>query len=407
MLDPFEGHRQNGLVTEDFEFYHESGSFPDMIDLTGNAPTLGDTFTIEMWIFPDQLGEQHQRIIGPNPRISFHMAIDEASEIRYGLNNKSIRVRRIIKKFDWYHIAITYDVNDDYIFYLNGEEVDRYKKLKGVSPWDNATRYIGGKEDGGKFLGKIDDVRMWNVVRSQQEIKTNMNQTLKGDETGLVAYYPMDLNNDNATWELVDLSSNQNNVKIGRYGPLSRANICSGKFTGDFIINEEIQPRYFSDDCPDGPDGSLTCPYPTIRNAMDDLYKRIKNGQYGGYHLYIREGRYSEVLNKWHLNRDNQMDMSKVRPIVFEGYQNEKVILDGTVALNSNWQQSSHQLDNGTSISIYKTVVDFDNISKEIRTPIRKIYQLFVDDRYMIPAMPFNFKNPTDPTTGNLSLIHI
>ena len=142
LLDPFEGHRQNGLKTADFEFYHESSSFPDMIDLTGNAPTLGDTFTIEMWIFPDQLGEQHQRIIGPNPYISFHMAKDDASEIRYGLNKKGIRLQRIIKKGDWYHIAITYDVNDDYIFYLNGEEVDRYKKLKGVSPWDNATRYI-------------------------------------------------------------------------------------------------------------------------------------------------------------------------------------------------------------------------------------------------------------------------
>ena len=98
LLDPFEGHRQNGLKTADFEFYHESSSFPDMIDLTENAPTLGETFTIEMWIFPDQLGEQHQRIIGPTPRISFHMAIDEASEIRYGLNNKSIRVQRIIKR---------------------------------------------------------------------------------------------------------------------------------------------------------------------------------------------------------------------------------------------------------------------------------------------------------------------
>ncbi|MDP6638596.1 MAG: LamG domain-containing protein, partial [SAR324 cluster bacterium] len=165
LLDPFEGHRQNGLITEDFEFYHESGSFPDLIDLTENAPTLGETFTIEMWIFPDRLGEQHQRIIGPTPHISFHMAINEASEIRYGLNRKSIRVRRIIKNVDWYHVAITYDSNDDFIFYLNGEEVDRYKHLKGrgISP-DNATRYIGGKEDGGKFLGKIDDVRMWNVV---------------------------------------------------------------------------------------------------------------------------------------------------------------------------------------------------------------------------------------------------
>lgn len=405
MLDPFEGHRQNGLITEDFEFYHESSSFPDFIDLTENAPTLGETFTIEMWFYADQMGEQHQRIIGPTPRISFHMAIDDASEIRYGLNNKTIRIQRIINKVDWYHIAITYDSNDDFILYLNGEEVSRYKHLKGkgISP-DNATRYIGGKVDGGKFLGKIDDVRMWNVVRSQEEIQETIrsrNQPLTGNETGLVAYYPMDLNND---WELVDLSPGNNNVKIGRRGPLSRAATSSGKFIDDFIINEEIRPRYFSDDCPDGPDGSLTCPYPTIRSAMDDLHKRIKNGQYGGYHLYIREGRYTEVLNKWHLNRDNQMDMSKVRPIVFEGYPNEKVIIDGTVALNdnsSNWQQSSHQLDNGTSINIYKTVINFDNISREIKTPISSIYQVFVNDRYMIPAMPMNFKNPTDPTTGN------
>ena len=165
LLDPFEGHRQNGLKTADFEFYHESSSFPDFIDLTENAPTLGDTFTIEMWIWSDQHGEQHQRIIGPNPYISLHgkIATDNGSEIRYGLNQKGIRIRHIIKKVDWYHIAITFDRSDDYIFYLNGEEVSRYKwgkKTSEAAPWDNATRYIGGKVDnhfnGGTFLGKIE-----------------------------------------------------------------------------------------------------------------------------------------------------------------------------------------------------------------------------------------------------------
>ena len=405
LLDPFEGHRQNSHGGEDFEFFHE-GANSDWIDLTDNAPILGNTFTQEAWIYNDQIGDKHQNIIGPSPFLTFHgkKETDNGSEIRYGFQLESgswkfIRVQHIIQKVDWYHIAVTYDVNDDYIFYLNGEEVSRYSKLKGRPPIANPVRYIGKN-----FMGKIDDVRMWNVVRSQEEIQNTMNQTLTGDEPGLVAYYPMDLNDDNATWELVDLSPRENNVKIGRYGPLSRAATSSGKFIDDFIINEEIRPRYFSDDCPDGPDGSLTCPYPTIRSALDDLHKRIKNGQHGGYQIYIREGRYTEVLNKWYLNRDNQMDMSKVCPIVFEGYPNEKVIIDGTVALNensSNWEQISHQLDNGTSISIYKTVVDFDNISREIRTPIRSIYQLFVNDRYMIPAMPMNFKNPTDNTTGN------
>jgi len=455
LLDPFAGHRQETLDASDFNFLKESGVFPDIIDLTENAPTMAETFTIEMWIWSDQHGEQHQRILGPNPRISLSGKIANGNaELSIGLNKTGPGEHNNIRlsKVGWYHIAMTHDINDDFIVYLDGEEVVRTRKLRGVKPWDNATgdrdkeyrtRYLGGKwgegkgnTSGGTFLGKIDDVRMWNVVRTQEQIKETIksrNQPKTGNEPGyenLVAYYPMDLNDDNATWELVDLSPRGNNVKLGRYGAMSRADRNTGKFDIDndstrsmvsgrnsFIINEEIRPRYFSDDCPDGPDGSLTCPYPTIRSAMDDLHKRIKNAQYNdeyfGYHLYIREGRYTEVLNKWHFNRDNQLPLSfetssgeqvarsKVGPIVFEGYPNEKVILDGTVALNSNWQQASYELDNGTIISIYKTVVDFEKISKEVRTPIRRIYQLFVNDRYMIPAMPMNFKNPTDPTTGN------
>ena len=139
----------------------------------------------------------------------------------------------------------------------------------------------------------------------------------------------MDINDD---WELIDLSPSGKNVKMGH---LTTHTIGIARFHPDnvsknpspmiarngvvvsnsFIIDEEILPRFFSDDCPDGPDGSLTCPYPTIRSAMDDLHKRIKNASYNdeyfGYHLYVREGRYSEVLNKWKFNRDNQLKMTK------------------------------------------------------------------------------------------------
>ena len=40
-------------------------------------------------------------------------------------------------------------------------------------------------------------------------------------------------------------------------------------------------------------------------------------------------------------------------------------------------------------------------ISKRANTKIDTIYGVFVNDRYMIPAMPVNFKNPTDLTYGN------
>ena len=464
LFDPFQGHRQESQGVTDFGFDYNGSVTPDLIDLKENSHIMGPTFTIEMWIWSDQHGEQYQRIMGPNPRIVLEGKIANGNAtINYGLHTRGtgtnykpkdkreggIRIRKV----GWYHLAMTFDTNDDFIFYLDGEEVSRDDQLRGRVPWDNATgqrdkefrlRYLGGKCGegkgkicGGRFIGKIDDVRIWNVVRTQEQIQETIksrNKPKTANEPGyenLVAYYPMDVNDD---WELIDLSPNGKNFKMGhltlqRLGkaPFHPDNVSKNPspmiardgvvVSNSFIIDEDSLPRFFSDDCPDGPDGSLKCPYPTIRSAMDDLHKRVKNASYNdeyfGYHLYVREGRYSEVLKKWHFNRDNQLKNTKetdtgeqvyrqkVGPIVFEGYPNEKVIIDGTVPLNSNWEKASLVWDNGTSISIYKTVVDFDKISKEVRTPIRRIYGLFVNDRYMIPAMPYNFKNPTDPTIGN------
>ncbi len=460
LFDPFKGHRQEPLSFQDFNFGYSGSVTPDLIDLKENSHIMGPTFTIEMWIWSDQHGEEWQRIMGPNPRIVLQGKIANGNAtINYGLHARDTGTNKDkshggggirIRKVGWYHLAMTFDTNDDFIFYLDGEEVSRKRGLRGTVPWDNATgqrdkefrlRYLGGKCGegkgqicGGRFIGKIDDVRIWNVVRTQEQIQETIksrNKPKTANEPGyenLVAYYPMDINDD---WELIDLSPSGKNFKMGhlslttkgpaRFHPDNDSSPMIARdgvvVSNSFIIDEESLPRYFSDDCPDGPDGSLTCPYPTIRSAMDDLHKRVKNASYNdeyfGYHLYVREGRYSEVLNKWKFNRDNQLKMThetdtgeqvhrqKVGPIVFEGYPNEKVIIDGTVPLNSNWEKASLVWDNGTSISIYKTVVDFDKISREVRTPIRRIYGLFVNDRYMIPAMPYNFKNPTDPTIGN------
>jgi hypothetical protein len=43
--------------------------------------------------------------------------------------------------------------------------------------------------DGRYFNGKIDEVRLWSVVRTEQEIRENMHKTLNGSESGLVAYW--------------------------------------------------------------------------------------------------------------------------------------------------------------------------------------------------------------------------
>jgi Concanavalin A-like lectin/glucanases superfamily len=40
--------------------------------------------------------------------------------------------------------------------------------------------------------GNVDDVRVWNVARTQSQISSNYQNELTGTESGLVAYYPFE-----------------------------------------------------------------------------------------------------------------------------------------------------------------------------------------------------------------------
>ena len=75
-------------------------------------------------------------------------------------------------------------------FYKNGVA---YSFTPGpFSHTSNVKFSIGCSQQGspGQFYqGRIDDVRVWNVERSQAQIQSNLNTELTGSETGLVAYY--------------------------------------------------------------------------------------------------------------------------------------------------------------------------------------------------------------------------
>jgi hypothetical protein len=61
------------------------------------------------------------------------------------------------------------------------------------------------------FSGTISEVRIWNTARTQAQIQDKMNKGLDGDETGLVAYYPMD---EGFGTILYDATGNGNNATI-------------------------------------------------------------------------------------------------------------------------------------------------------------------------------------------------
>jgi len=105
----------------------------------------------------------------------------------------------------WYHVAGVYADNMASV-YINGERVNTVP-LTGT-PFANVTTdlIIGDSPGwpGRVFNGIIDEVRVWNIARSSQEIADNQTTSFTGNEAGLVAYLPMNEGMGSITENLVD-----------------------------------------------------------------------------------------------------------------------------------------------------------------------------------------------------------
>jgi gliding motility-associated-like protein len=93
----------------------------------------------------------------------------------------------------WYHIAGTYD-GSFVRYYVNGCLIVE-QPATGNLITNNLLTGIGNMSSGPdeQFYGRIDEVRIWNVARTQAQIANNMNDLpTPGAQVGLLAYYKFD-----------------------------------------------------------------------------------------------------------------------------------------------------------------------------------------------------------------------
>lgn len=97
---------------------------------------------------------------------------------------------------EWYHIAATYD-GTLIKYYVNGCKVNELPAT-GDLVQNNLITAIGARPGNAvpveHFRGNIDEVRIWNIVRTETEIQQNMNFLLPTAQPGLLAYYKFNNN---------------------------------------------------------------------------------------------------------------------------------------------------------------------------------------------------------------------
>ena len=86
----------------------------------------------------------------------------------------------------WYHVAVTFNATTGVMnLYKNGALVG----TSTAPAYSETLLEIGRFAAANYFSGSIDEVRIWNVVKTAVEINASLNCQLNGTEPGLVAYY--------------------------------------------------------------------------------------------------------------------------------------------------------------------------------------------------------------------------
>lgn len=194
----------------------------DSLDLTG-------PLTLEAWVKPDVsiYDECFNFILSKNMSGTGYTLLtvgwDSLKVVRFAGTGKSVEAAD--SPFspptdEWIHMAGVWSDGSNKL-YINGELI-----AEGLAPNPPISNefplYIGSSPFGGitNWRGLIDEVRIWNAARTEDELLSMMYKELIGNEPGLAAYW--DFNDGPGSGILTDRSGNENDGTLfgGGLSPL-------------------------------------------------------------------------------------------------------------------------------------------------------------------------------------------
>ncbi|MDX2196751.1 MAG: LamG-like jellyroll fold domain-containing protein [Cytophagales bacterium] len=158
--------------------------------------TLGaNPFTVEYWVKPSQVTAV-QWVVSKdngNGNMDFITGISASAKFRFAARNYAFDLNGTTNAVvgTWYHVANVYDGTTARI-YLNGN-LEAILTVTGSFVSNSQSVRLGCRQEFSAntqfFQGDLDEVRIWNIGRTQAQIQNAFNQNLVGNEPSLVAYY--------------------------------------------------------------------------------------------------------------------------------------------------------------------------------------------------------------------------
>ena len=168
-----------------------------------NAPLLNSARTVEAWIKIPSTFTGYGMVFaygGPDGTAYYYQRLSvgvQNGAITVESNNSTVTWPATVNNNAWHHLAFVYAGSGGIAaasVYLDGTALTGPTSSKGTTALATVSgpAFLGSLNGTSFFLpGTIDEVRVWNVARTQAEIRAAKATELAGNEANLVAYYQL------------------------------------------------------------------------------------------------------------------------------------------------------------------------------------------------------------------------
>ena len=184
------------LAAQPFTAWLTKGTSPGFVEIpVSSAFDFTTGFTLEAWVKGTDAGGCSS-IAGKGFTTAWWVGVCGTTLRSYIQGTSSRFNGGTVSTTDWTHIAVTYD-GTTRKHYVDGELVATHDNTGPMTTNSSAVR-IDSDVSWNFSFGDIDELRFWNVARTRDDIRANINKTINAPQTGLVAVYHLDGNGADA-----------------------------------------------------------------------------------------------------------------------------------------------------------------------------------------------------------------
>ena len=177
-----------------------------------NSPSLNmqQSITVEAWIYPFNWNGNRRVLQKGNNDDQYLLAginYNGEGQLHFSIEVEGGCLTPMLPSSNiWHHVVGVYNQSSSSMYmYIDGFEVEEISGINGNINITSDPLFIGTKYDFAPpqdfFNGVIDEVRIWNIARSQSDIQEFMNRQLTGTEAGLVGYWQFNEGTGNSTFD--------------------------------------------------------------------------------------------------------------------------------------------------------------------------------------------------------------